>query len=209
MFIVTGICGCSVVNRQYYYTTTAPHTFENGDPRYYRITYNKFNVNGPLGAPAGSVTTSNGFGRPLFTGPLYVPFIPVGLVTLFVRNETRFILDVRVESNDGYFGALNLDSTAYKAISDSINALHNTASVRLNTVNCYLLVNGSKKIPLQVREDFSGDRKVCGYHMFADVGFSKVRAFKIVTGNALLDSTLKDVTFRRNSRITYNLISTL
>ncbi len=203
-----GLPGCSMVNKQYYYTTSAPHTTIAGE-RYYKVMYNKFDVAGPTGTPVGSITTSNGYGRPLFGGPLYVPFIPVGLVTMFIKNETRFSLDIKVKSNDGYFAALNLDSARYKIISDSLNALRIMTAVRLNTVNCYMIINGSEKVPLHVKAYFYGNKQVCGYRMFADIGFSKVRTFTIVTGNPLLDSTFKNVTFKRHKRLTYNLKSTL
>src|ERR1700743_1893531 len=126
-----------MVNKQYYYTTSAPHTIIPGDRRYYKIAYNQFDVAGPAGTSVGSVTTSNGYGRPLLGGPLYVPFIPFGLVTMFIKNETNFSLDINVKSNDGYFAALNLDSARYKTISDSLNALRIMTAVRLNTANCY------------------------------------------------------------------------
>jgi hypothetical protein len=44
------------------------------------------------------------------------------------------------------------------------------------------------------------------YRLYAPVGFGRARTLTIVTGNATLDSRLKNLVFKRKHRITYCVV---
>jgi len=69
-----------------------------------------------------------------------------------------------------------------------------------------MIVNDTLKVPLKVGEFFMGHTKSHSYWMTADIRFRKVKSLKLITGNTLLDSTLKHVTFKRTSRIKFDLV---
>ena len=166
----------------------------------------QFEVSDPSGKYVGTMTTNDGIGVPLLIGPPYLPVAPIGLVTIFYKRVTDFQIDINIRCNDGYFMPLAIDSGRYKRISDSLNALGKMTAAGLNTNDCYIIVNGSKKLPLQVKEFFMGSANVHSYQLFAPIPFAKVRTLSIFTGNPLLDNTLKNMTFRRKKRLTYCVI---
>jgi hypothetical protein len=112
-------------------------------------------------------------------------------------------MDIDVTPADGNFMALSIDSNSYKKTRDSLSALGIMTARPVNTNKCYMIVNGSKKVPLQLEEFFMGGTHGHSYRLSAAIRFGKVRTVAIVTGNPMLDHTLKNVTFRRNSRLTY------
>lgn len=137
-------------------------------------------------------------------GPLIFPVIPVG--GFFEKSDGRFLLEFSVNCNEGYFMPLTIDSTHYKKIRDSL-ILRKIATKRLlNSDQCYMIVNDTLKVPLKTSEFFMGQTNGHSYWMTADMRFRKIKIMKLITGNTLLDSTLKNVTFKRKSRIKFDLI---
>jgi hypothetical protein len=206
MFLALLVCsGCAMISKQYYYEPSVPHQtykgrFSHSD---FKMIYNKVRISGKAGDSIGSITVSNGIGRPLLMGPL-LPVIPVG--GFFQKRASQFILEMTVNCNDGYFMPLAIDSNEYKRVRDSLNALKIGTKGALPGSQCYMIVNDTLKVPLQVGEFFMGSTKSHSYWMTSDIRFRKVKTMKLVTGNTLLDSTLKNVTFKRKSRIKFELI---
>jgi hypothetical protein len=207
IFLVLLLCsGCAMISKQYYYVPSVPHQvsrtrFAQSD---FKMIYNKFKVSGKAGDSIGSVTVSNGVGHPLMMGPLIFPVIPVG--GFFEKSDGKFLLEFSVKTNDGYFMQLAIDSAHYKSIRDSL-ILRKIATKRLlNSDQCYMIVNDTLNVPLKTSEFFMGRTNGHGYWMTADIKFRKVKTMRLVTGNALLDSALKNVTFKRRSRIKFDLI---
>ena len=206
LLIVIGISGCAVVSKQYYYIPSIPHQtiknhYSHSD---YKIIYSRVKVTNKAGDSVGSITTSNGFGHPLLMGPLIFPVIPVG--GFFNKSTSRFLIDVEVLSTKGYFMSLAIDSNDYKRVLDSLNALKIGTAASLNGSGRYMIVNDTSKVPLHNKEFFMGSNAGHAYRLTADVKFRKVKTMKLVTGNAVLDSTLKNITFKRKSRIVFNLL---
>jgi hypothetical protein len=206
LLIVVGLSGCAVVSKRYYYTSPAVHLNTKKPYRYadYNLVHNTVRISDKSGDSIGSITTSNGFGHPLLMGPLIFPVIPVG--GFFNKNTSRFQMDVNVLSSTGYFMSLAIDSNDYKRVRDSLNTLKVGTAASLNGSSCYMIINDTLKVPLHTREFFMGNHAGHAYRLTADVKFRKVKTMKLVTGNALLDSTLKNITFKRKSRIVFDLI---
>lgn len=204
--LITICSGCSVISKQYYYVPDVPHQIIKKRPGHsdFKYIYSKIKVPGKAGDSIGSITASNGFGHPLLMGPLFFPVIPVG--GIFQKSASRFIMELDVTGNDGYFMAMAIDSNAYKRKRDSLNALKIGTRAELTTGGgCYLLVNGTLKVPLRVNEYFMGNTKGHSYWIESKIKFRKIKTMRLVTGNALLDSTLNKITFARKSRIKYDL----
>jgi hypothetical protein len=198
--------GCAMITKQYYYVPSAPYQtvktrFAHSD---FKMIYSKMKVSGKAGDSIGSVTVSNGIGHPLMMGPLVFPVIPVG--GFFQKTDSKFIVELTVNSNEGYFMPMAIDSSRYKSIRDSLRVKKVSTKRELNDNQCYLIVNDTLKVPLKTSEFFMGYKNSHSYWMTANVRFRKVKTMKLVTGNALLDSTLKNVTFNRKSRIKFDLI---
>ena len=203
-FLIMICCsGCSVVAKQYYYVPTTAHSTTKEQVGYAKMIYTKVDIADSSGNPMGSVSTSNGIGIPLFFGPPYVPVVPAGIVSVFSKKLRQFEIDITVHANDGYFMALAVDSNSYKRLRDSLATLKVGTGADLHTTRCYMILNGSTKVPLRVREDFMGRTNSHSYRMYAHVGFGKVRSVTIVTGNLLLDSCLKNLVLERKKRITH------
>ena len=152
----------------------------------------------------GTIGTSNGLGLPLLGGPLFLAVFPVGLVNIFYKGNVQFEMDLLETPRDGYFMPLAIDSDSYKTTRDSLKALR-IATVRpLNTTGCYMIVNGTKKVPLHVTEYFMGSATSHSYRLQAAIRFAQVRTVTIVTGNPMLDRVLKNITFKRKSRIIFD-----
>jgi len=66
--------------------------------------------------------------------------------------------------------------------------------------------NTAKKVPLRVSEYFMGSTKSHSYRMSAAIRFGRVRMVTIVTGNPALDRALKNIIFKRSSRLTYAVL---
>jgi len=169
----------------------------------FKYIYSKIKVTGKAGDSIGSATISNGFGHPLLMGPLIFPVIPVGGIAN--KTTSRFVMELTVNCNEGYFMSMAIDSNAYKRKRDSLNALKTGTRTELNTGGCYLLVNDTLKVPLRVSEYFLGNNGGHSYWITSDIKFRKVKNMKLVTGNAILDSTFNKITFTRKSRIKYDL----
>ncbi|MGZ3943496.1 MAG: hypothetical protein ACXVJB_01070 [Mucilaginibacter sp.] len=198
--------GCAMISKQYYYVPSIPHQTSKGRFSHsdFKMIYNKFRVSGKAGDSIGSITISNGIGHPLMMGPVVFPVIPVG--GFFQKTDSKFILEVIVNSNEGYFMPMTIDSTHYKTIQDSLTIRKISTKRELNDNQCHLIVNDTLKVPLKTSEFFGGYQNAHSYWMTSDIKFRKVKTMKLVTGNALLDSTLKNVTFKRKSRIKFELI---
>jgi len=100
---------------------------------------------------------------------------------------------------------LAIDSNGYKKLNDSLSALKVAKPVSLPTAKCYMIVNGSTKVPLLVKEFFMHQTDYHNYQMYAPIGFEKVRTATIVTGNPLLDRSLKNLIFKRKKRFTHSI----
>jgi hypothetical protein len=168
--------------------------------------YSKVDIPDSSGKNIGSVTTSNGMGIPLFLGPPYLPVVPVGVVRIFSKKLRRFEIDITVNAKDGYFMTLAVDSNSYKRVRDSLAILKKGTAAYLSTTGCYMIINGSTKVPLRVQEYFMVQTHSHSYRFYAPVGFGKVRTLTIVTGNPLLDERLKNLVFSRKKRLTYAVL---
>jgi len=207
LLLIACLSGCAVVSKQYYYLPSVSHqSLKNIYSHHsdYKMVYSRLKVTNRAGDSVGSITTSNGFGHPLLMGPLIFPVIPVG--GFFNKSTSRFLIDVEFLSTKGYFMSLAIDSNDYKRVRDSLNALKIGTAASLNGSRCYMIVNSTSKVPLHNKEFFMGSNAGHAYRLTADVKFRKVKTMKLVTGNALLDSTLKNITFKRKSRIVFNLL---
>lgn len=207
LLILLGLSGCAVINYQRYYIPSGVH--QNVKENHYRhsyikMVYNRVKVTGSAGDSIGSITVNTGVGQPILMGPLIFPVVPVG--GFFQKRSSRFEMFMDVRCNNGYFMPLAIDSSAYKRVSDSLNKLKVGTVASLNTKDCYLIVNDSLKVPLRVDEFFLGDKGTHGYRMHADIPFRKARNIRLVTGNALLDRTLKSITFTRHRRLVFDLL---
>jgi len=197
--------GCGIISKQYYYVPSVTHQtikgrFSHSD---FKMINSKFSVSNKAGDSIGSITTSNGIGHPLLMGPL-LPVIPV--VGFFQKSDSRFVMEMTVNSNEGYFMPLAIDSNDYKSVLDSLRISKISTKRPLQNSQCYMIVNDTLKVPLKVGEFFMGHTKSHSYWMTADIRFRKVKSLKLTTGNTLLDSTLKHVTFKRLSRIKFDLV---
>jgi hypothetical protein len=197
--------GCAVISKQYYYVPSVPHQTFKSRLKYsdFKMIYSKVRVSGKAGDSVGSVTVSNGVGQPLLMGP-FLPVIPVG--GFFQKSRSQFMLELTVNCNDGYFMPLAIDSNDYKRVRDSLNALKISTKHLLQGGQCYMIVNDTLRVPLHTGEFFMNHNNSHSYWMDASIRFRKVKTMRLVTGNALLDNTLKDVTFKRKSRIKFELI---
>jgi len=206
IFLALLVCsGCAMISKQYYYEPSVPHQtykgrFSHAD---FKMIYNRFRVSGRTGDSVGSIVISDGIGQPLMMGP-FLPVIPVG--GFFRKSRNQFILELTVNCNDGHFMPLAIDSNDYKRVRDSLNARKISTKGALRGSQCYMIVNDTLKVPLHAYEFFMGYPNSHSYWMDADIPFRKVKTMRLVTGNALLDSTLKGVTFKRKSRIKFELI---
>ena len=206
LLIVAGLSGCAVISKQYYYTPSVTHQSIKSHPEHtdYKVVYSKFKVTNNAGDSVGAITTSHGFGHPLLMGPLFFPVIPVG--GIFNKSSSRFLIDVDVHCSKDYFMSLAIDSNDYKTVRDSLNALKIMKVVPLNGSSCYMIINDTLKVPLRTKEFFLGNSKGHAYRLTADVKFGKVKTMRLVTENALLDKTLKNITFKRKGKIVFNLL---
>jgi len=205
LLIVVAFSSCTVVSKQYYYVPSVAHqTPKNHYSSYFKMVYSKVKVSNPVGDSIGSLTTSNGIGQPLLAGPLIFPVIPVG--GFFNKSTGHFIMDVTVHSDTGHFMSLAIAPKAYKRINDSLVARKVYTRRPLGTKDCYAIVNDTLKVPLTTDEFFMGSTTGHSYRMEGDVRFNKAKTVKLVTGNPGLDSTLRNITFKRKSRITFNLL---
>jgi hypothetical protein len=203
---VVTLQGCAMISKQYYYVPSVPHQsyktrFAHSD---FKMIYNKIRVSGRAGDSIGEIRVSNGIGHPLMMGPLVFPVIPVG--GFFQKIDSKFILELTVNSNEDYFMPMAIDSTHYKTIRDSLRIRKFSTRRELTGSQCYLIVNDTLKVPLKTGEFFGGYKNLHSYWMTADIKFRKVKTMRLVTGNALLDSTLKNVTFTRKSRIKFDFV---
>jgi len=195
-----------MISKQYYYVPSVPHQtyktrFAHSD---FKMIFNKIRVSGKGGDSIGSIAVSNGIGHPLMMGPIIFPVIPVG--GFFEKIDSKFILELTVNSNEGYFMPMAIDSIDYKSIRDSLRIRKFSTRRELNGSQCYMIVSDTSKVPLKTSEFFMGYKNLHSYWMTSDIKFRKVKTMRLVTGNALLDSTLKNVTFKRKSRIKFDLI---
>jgi len=142
--------------------------------------HTEFEISDTTGRYIGTMTTSNGIGVPLLIGPPYLPVAPVGLVTIFSKRATDLQMDISIRCND--------------------------TAVRLDTNACYIIVNGSKQKQLHVKEFLRGSTSMHSYQLYAPIRFAKVRTLSIITGNPILDHTLKNMTFRRKKRLMHCII---
>jgi hypothetical protein len=206
-FMILICCsGCSVVSKQYEYVPSGAHSTIKEKAGYNKMIYSKIDIPDGSGKNIGSMSTSNGAGIPLFFGPPYLPVVPIGIVSIFSKKLRQFEIDITVNANDGYFMALAVDSNSYKRIRDSLAILKEGTAAYLSTTGCYMIINGSTKVPLRVQEYFMQQTHSHSYRFYAPVGFGKVRTLTIVTGNPLLDERLKNLVFTRKKKLTYSVL---
>ena len=206
LFIMALLSGCAIISKQYYYEPSVAHQtikrrYSHSDAK---MIYYKVPIPGRLGDTIGSINTSNGIGHPLLMGPLLFPVIPVG--GIFQKTTESFMMEITVNCNINYFLPLAIDSNDYKKKRDSLDALKFALELQLNTRQCYLIANDTARIPLHIKEYFMGSNTAHSYRINADTRFRKIKTLKLITGNALLDSTLNQITFKRNSRIKFDFI---
>ena len=210
LFLIISCASCSVVSSQAYYVPTSPHQTIKDKAGYFKMIRSQVGISDSTGNNIGSITISNGIGTPILAGPLYLPVLPVGIASLVYSlhkgADNGFVMDINIKCRDGYVTSLAIDSSSYKRINDSLNVKGIRTAVRLNTNYCYMVVNNSKKIPLHAEEFFMGNGGGHSYRLYSDVKFSSVNTLRLVTGNATLDNTLRDVTFKRKHRLTYCII---
>ncbi len=200
------LSGCAIISKQYYYEPsvthqTIKHRYSHTDAK---MIYYKVSIPGKAGDTIGSINTSNGFGHPLLMGPLFFPVIPVG--GFFQKISERFIMEFNINTNSTYFMPLAIDSNDYKKKRDSLVALKLATMEFLKTNRCYMIVNDTGKVRLKVQEFFMRSGSVHSYQLSSDMRFGKIKTLRLVTGNGMLDSTLNNITFKRNSRIKFDLI---
>lgn len=196
--IIISSCGCSVVSKQYYYVPSVAHLTIKDQDGYIG---SRVEIADLSGKNIGSMTTSNGAGIPLLFGPPYLPVVPIGIVSIFSKKLRQFEIDITVITGNGYFMALALDSNNERRVNDSLAAIKTGKAVDLPTTGCYMIVNGSTKVPLRVKGYFMGQTNSHNYRMYAAVGFGAVRTMTIVTCNPLLDNRLKNMVFKRKKRL--------
>lgn len=206
LLTIIACSGCSIVSKQYYYVPSTAHQVIKSRSGYFKMQQQQIDIADSSGKPIGAINTSNGSGVPLLAGPPYLPVLPVGLVTVFYKGVEQFEMDINVSPVEGYFLTLAIDSESYKKTRDSLNALRIMTARPLKTSACYMIVNGSTKVPLRVTEYFMGSTKSHSYRLSADIRFGRVRRVTIITGNLMLDSALKNISFKRNSRLIYSVL---
>ena len=204
LLLVTLCSGCSVVSKQWYYVPSTAHQSIKTRETYFKVVRQQFDIADSLGKPIGTLGTSNGLGLPLLGGPLFLAVFPVGLVNIFYKGNVQFEMDLLETPRDGYFMPLAIDSDSYKTTRDSLKALRIMTVRPLKTTGCYMIVNGTKKVPLHVSEYFLGFTTSHSYRLRANIRFAQVRTVTIVTGNPMLDRVLKNITFKRKSRIIFD-----
>ncbi len=193
-----------MVSKQWYYVPSAAHQTIKTRDIYFKVVRQQFDIADSSGKPIGTIGTSNGQGLPLLGGPLFLAVFPVGLVNIFYKGNVQFEMDLLETPRDGYFMSLAIDSDSYKTIVDSLKALRIMTVRPLKTNACYMIVNGTKKVPLHVSEYFLGFTTSHSYRLRASIRFGQVRTVTIVTGNPMLDRVLKNITFKRKSRIIFD-----
>jgi hypothetical protein len=180
LFVVICLSGCASVSKQYYYEPSIAHQQLKGRSRHtdYKMLYSKVLITGKAGDSIGSLVTDNGAGQPLLMGPL-LPVLPVG--GFFQKSRGSFEMGM------------------------TVNCAHSHLAP-LDPARCYMIVNDTIKIPLRVNELAMGDTSLHSYSFYCDARFSKIKSIRLVTGNGLLDSTLKNIAFNRKSRIKFDLV---
>jgi len=204
LLLAIACSGCSVVSKQWYYVPSVAHQTIKTRDTYFKVVRQEFDVTDSTGKPIGTISTSNGMGLPLLGGPLFLAVFPVGLVNIFYKGNVQFEMDLLETPRDGYFMPLAIDSDSYKTTRDSLKALRIMAVWPLKTTACYMIVNGTKKVPLHVSEYFLGFATSHSYRLRAVIRFGQVRTVTIITGNPMLDRMLKNITFKRKSRIIFD-----
>ena len=207
LLLITACSACSSVSKEWYYVPATTHQTVKSREGYFKRVHQQFNIADSSGQNIAAVSTSNGAGVTVLVGPPYLPVLPVGLITIFYKQDVQFIMDLNLAPADGYFMPLAIDSDGYKTTRDSLKAKRIATACPLKTTACYMIVNGTKKVPLRVQEYFMGSTKTHSYRFFADIRFGQVRTLTIVTGNPILDRTLKNITFKRRSTITYDFFA--
>ena len=204
--IMIWLSGCAIISKQYYYEPSVAHQtikrrYSHSDAK---MIYYKVPIPGKSGDTIGSINTSNGVGHPLLMGPLLFPVIPVG--GIFQKTTESFMMEITLNCSSNYFLPLAIDSNDYKKKRDSLYALKFASEVQLSTRQCYLIANDTTRIPVQVQEFFMQSSTIHSYRLTANTRFQKIKSLKLYTGNTLLDSTLSNITFKRNSRIKFDFI---
>jgi hypothetical protein len=82
----------------------------------------------------------------------------------------------------------------------------NGKNLAIDTNNCYLIINGSKKIPVKTHDLFMGRPGEHNYRLSVPIRFAKVHSLTITTGNPLIDQSLKNVIFHRRKRLNHSII---
>lgn len=206
LLAIIGFSGCAMFSKQYYYVPSVSHQTLQSHYRHsdFKMIYSRVKISSQAGDSIGTITTDNGIGYPLLMGPVIFPVIPVG--GFFQKRFGGFAMNVTINCNNGYFMPLAIDSNAYKRKRDSLNSLKISTEAQLGNGQCYMIVNDTLKVPLQVKEFFMGYTTGHSYGFTSEVRFRKVRTMRLVTGNAMLDSNLKNITFKRRSRFKFEII---
>lgn len=165
--------GCAMISKQYYYVPSGTHQTIKG--RFSHSDYKMIYSKVSLSNNAGDSIGSIATSNGKGHPLLMGPLLPVIPVGgFFQKKDNQFVMDMTVNCNE----------------------------VDVKSNQCYMIVNDTLKVPLQVGKPTDSH----SYRMSADIGFRKVKSLKLITGNTLLDSTLKQVTFKRKSRIKFDLV---
>src|ERR1700754_1514390 len=82
----------------------------------------------------------------------------------------------------------------------------NFKNLAIDTNNCYIIVNDSKKMPARTHDLFMGRPGEHNYRLSVPIRFAKVHSLTITTGNIFLDNELKNITFHRRKRLTHSIL---
>jgi hypothetical protein len=145
--------------------------------------HSQFAITDTSGKPVATMNTSNGVGIPILAGPPYIPVLPVAIISIFYKRIHYFVMDLNIRSSDS-----------------------NRKNLAIDTDNCYIIVNGAKKIPVKTHDIFMGRPGEHNYRLSLPIRFAKVHSLTITTGNPLLDQALKNITFYRRKRLTHSIL---
>ncbi|HEY4289576.1 MAG TPA: hypothetical protein VGN00_20890 [Puia sp.] len=183
LLLITSFTSCSIVSKQYYYLPDPPRPIVKDHSSYIKMILPQFTITDTSGKTLANLATSNGIGIPLFAGPPYIPVLPVAIVSVFYKQIHYFVMDLRITGSDA-----------------------NLAKLAIDTNNCYMLVDGTKKILLKAHQLLMDRPGEYDYRLSVPIRYAKIRSLTISTGNPLLDRSLNNVIFHRKKRLTHSII---
>jgi hypothetical protein len=201
LLLITFFTSCSTISKEYYYLPENHQYKASNKERGLNTLSCEITLTDSSGKNIGTFSTSHGLGKSLFAGPLYLPVIPVFFIP---SGDSDFLMDINIHCDSSNFIPTAIDIVSHNRIQDSLNARHTFTGEMLDTKECYLLINDSIKVPLLVHEYFLGQTtKYHSYRLFANFPFKKIKTFRLITGNPLLDSNIQNIVFKRKKRIAF------